>query len=666
MNNKTTHEDMIELDGFWAYEIQSNSKAYDVGTEITLRSGHVFIINNIKNDSDSGLNAITLTNKDTGEVVVIFVGTVGITDMIQDGLLVTNITPPQYEAGEAYLREMQDRYGNIAYCGGNSLGGGVGSYAGGKTGVAVVNLNPAPVPGNMGPVDSSEIYNYIVGNDPLFSAVEAAGMGDRIIGQNVMLPPGLYANRVLNNHLGDYKDVKVGDETKILYSTATFIPFSIWHKDKIISGGDYGGRVDINSENMELLGMALGQHSLILDAVIKHEFNEAKKELSDFQGRLETRKQEVQEYMKTVLNEVFDPIIRLIETLKNNYYRYRKATIRNLSSSNKAVGMILDVIFKPLDSYLEKLEKYINKLIDLTYETIIDTLTKTACKTLFANQDTETSIPNQLIKQHKKINKNIKLVNKRCKYVGTSSKNLALAFKSLDENMASSIASNTCQADVFPMPNVEWPSGEIEELASSYSKQMRDKVKEKTTQRANKEVVTVVNSLVGMLAKPINVSLVKLDFQLEGMEYIYKGATVATTAAFRTIDKMDIFNLTEDALEKSADKIDQSYRDFKVFSDELQMSIRSINIGLMNIDSVIEKLMPYFVESLMSNSVLESVNSKYAITQQALTLSKETFGEIAYQFQNHQAKAVDLLGDKSKIIQSDFKEVSDSIEKLIL
>lgn len=660
-----THEAMLELDGYWAYEIQNNPQNYKPNITVITVNNEPYLILDIHKEPSNGLDAITFKNQNTGEVVVIFVGTQDMTDKLQDAQLVTAGTPSQYEAALNYLAEIQAQY-NVACVGGNSLGGGLASYAGGTQGVSVVNLNPAPVPGNMGEVDSSNIFNYIVENDPLYNAINGAGLGDRVIGQKMMLPPGLYGGRILNNHIGDYGSEKDADgNTIITYSTASFIPFSIFHKDAVISGSNYGAKININPENMSLLKSALDRQKSISDAVIKGEFDSAKEELTAYQASVQKREEDVKKQVNEFLITTFSVISSATESIQINYQNQKRTIMANLRSPDKKLDVILRLASVPVKASFDQLDKTINSLVDFSFNTISAALTKEVCQALFINQNTENSIPNKILKQHKKIGKNITLVNKRWMYVSTGVKNIETVFTKIDDEIAKGIASNNCDTGAISIPSVEWPDGEIVELSADFSKKLVDNV-----QAASKDIVTfalngLLTNLFEVITVPIGILLKAIDVILEAIELIFLGVSKSLSGGLKALDAIDIFDLTDDIFEDAANRIDNAYSSYRAFSNDIQENIRSVNTGLSNIDGVVKNLSPYLTEMIMSTSTVNSINQKYSLTQQSLDRSKVSFGEIAFQLQDHKAKAIDLLGDKSKIIKTNFEDISSSISGLL-
>ncbi|WP_421000533.1 hypothetical protein ACOJIU_04020 [Carnobacterium maltaromaticum] len=540
------------------------------------------------------------------------------------------------------------------------------SYAGGTQGVSVVNLNPAPVPGNMGEVDSSNIFNYIVENDPLYNAINGAGLGDRVIGQKMMLPPGLYGGRILNNHIGDYGSKKDADgNTIITYSTASFIPFSIFHKDAVISGSNYGAKININPENMSLLKSALDRQKSISDAVIKGEFDSAKEELTAYQASVQKREEDVKKQVNEFLITTFSVVSSATESIQINYQSQKRTIMANLRSPDKKLDVILRLASVPVKASFDQLEKTINSLVDFSFNTISAALTKEVCQALFINQNTENSIPNKILKQHKKIGKNITLVNKRWMYVSTGVKNIETVFTKIDDEIAKGIASNNCDTGAISIPSVEWPDGKIVELSADFSKKLVDNV-----QAASKDIVTfalngLLTNLFEVITIPIGILLKAIDVILEAIELIFLGVSKSLSGGLKALAAIDIFDLTDDIFEDAANRIDNAYSSYRAFSNDIQENIRSVNTGLSNIDGVVKNLSPYLTEKIMSTSTVNSINQKYSLTQQSLDRSKVSFGEIAFQLQDHKAKAIDLLGDKSKIIKTNFEDISSSISGLL-
>ncbi|MDF2533641.1 MAG: hypothetical protein K0Q65_3222 [Clostridia bacterium] len=100
IKNKTDDKDLVELAGLHAYANSEN------GLNIPVNEHDYRVINNISNDS--GLNAMTVQNVDTGEYTVVFQGTqvkgkYGMRDMVADIQLLGSAEPKQVKAARAYF-----------------------------------------------------------------------------------------------------------------------------------------------------------------------------------------------------------------------------------------------------------------------------------------------------------------------------------------------------------------------------------------------------------------------------------------------------------------------------------------------------------------------------------------------------------------------------------
>ncbi|MDS9472563.1 hypothetical protein [Sporosarcina pasteurii] len=113
--------DLVELAGFHAYKTVRENKY------ITVNDKKVKVVDVIA-DPETGLNAFTVQNTANGGYTVVYTGTnpKSKEDIITDLHLVNTTAPPQLEAGEEYLNDMEKKFGKIDSIAGNSLGGGVG------------------------------------------------------------------------------------------------------------------------------------------------------------------------------------------------------------------------------------------------------------------------------------------------------------------------------------------------------------------------------------------------------------------------------------------------------------------------------------------------------------------------------------------------------------
>ncbi|MCY8015109.1 DUF2974 domain-containing protein, partial [Bacillus haynesii] len=139
-------KDLVELSGYHSYR---NLKK---GNDFTVNGHEYYVVNTLYNQP-SGLDVMTVVNKETDEVIVVYQGTDagktnGMQDILTDAQMAGSITPKQVEAARDYYDQMKAKYGDklTSVCG-NSLGGGLANaVAVEHPDVKAVTINPSILP----------------------------------------------------------------------------------------------------------------------------------------------------------------------------------------------------------------------------------------------------------------------------------------------------------------------------------------------------------------------------------------------------------------------------------------------------------------------------------------------------------------------------------------
>src|SRR5690625_1381875 len=118
-------QSLLQLAGHYSYKHEDfNKHSAMMGHEVIIVNGKEFLIEDIRNDSETGLDAMTVKNVESGERIVVFVGSEQFLQdwLLTNGMLPGKVSPAQLEAARAYFREMNS-IGEVSYVTGNSLGG---------------------------------------------------------------------------------------------------------------------------------------------------------------------------------------------------------------------------------------------------------------------------------------------------------------------------------------------------------------------------------------------------------------------------------------------------------------------------------------------------------------------------------------------------------------
>ncbi|MGL5043219.1 MAG: hypothetical protein ACRC6X_09025, partial [Culicoidibacterales bacterium] len=226
--------DLIELGGYWVYEIMENG----VEKPPLTVNGRVYEVVDIRRNGNHGLDAITVVAELTGEVSIIYEGTTDLDDIRTDFGLITGETDAQFDEAQNYYLEMKQKLtllnqerikmgaepydSKVSNVGGNSLGGSLANYIAKlfeQDGIFAVTLDPAPLPSGVEP--SNNGINYVTHTSPLHLAAKGAGyFPSRFPGRFEFVKYGIFSiEKFVANHTG-YEKKSEG------WGIDDFLPFS--------------------------------------------------------------------------------------------------------------------------------------------------------------------------------------------------------------------------------------------------------------------------------------------------------------------------------------------------------------------------------------------------------------------------------------------------------
>jgi len=327
-NDNTSDRDLIKLCGFNVYQHPEDRALLKINRKLYHVRYTYF------NRASSGLDAMVVENKATGEISLIYEGTQKEKrnqDVLTDGdLVLSDATPRQFKDADQFFRKMKKKYGRIDHVAGNSLGGALANYVAVKEGVHSVTLDPAILPPEVTDdmkgkkTKKLRITNYCGSYDPLTLLEKAAGLENRLPGEKVKLDFGIsWFKWFANNHTGYIEDkntgmpvekVTIGQKGtvsygKIRFSADAWVPASVWTGETLTAeSAGKGQKIDIDTEHIGQLAQVLESRIL---AACEESFQYLKKSIDIVEtegSRLDNR--------KTNLQHAFDAIMVEHQVLK--------------------------------------------------------------------------------------------------------------------------------------------------------------------------------------------------------------------------------------------------------------------------------------------------------------------------------------------------------------
>lgn len=675
-SGKTNDSDLVELAGYHAYVVKNLDRKIKV-------NGKDFEVLNVLNDPDTGLDAMTVQNKGTGEVSVVYVGTDtnSAEDIITDLHLVNSTPPLQLEEGLNYFNDMEKEYGEIRSIAGNSLGGATANYVGvNRPDVKTVTLNTALLPSGVVNPNASydNITNYMSQYDVLTRGLKAMGYGDRIPGHHFEINNGIPSiDAFATNHTGYLKEnineqfYPVGNG-EIYIDADSHIMTSIWTGIPLYYGDSEP--VQINVETLYQLadGIKNEVHSRVILAQ------------TYVKNALEIVVAEGEQYTKRV-NQLQDQFKTMIEGEIGN------TVFKGITTTNSFIQQQLDVLIA-LTHTIERRCESLNLILNSPPAELLEFITRTNVdvSTIFSSIRKQLwefkAIINALSKgfdqklrsevidlfrggtemwldavvREMQAHFNIVDGNKDLfeKHVGQYQQQVhttADNFKKMDEKLGDEITNKT-NIDVEPLTGQDMETFKLVEspylaltlrmkeaqVNAGYDKiQMFSSVIINPLITALAGIVTVVE---GLLASAVGTIKGSLSFV---MNWTLPGILIKTFSNFD---------------EKIRDRVDQALQPI----EEMLEIIDSLRVGLTRLQSrlpaVVRSLKPYIDSALFSKSAFHNV---HLYNTAAVSLYKDMdllFSDIVTQLSNHKAKAITALKEESQSVKDNMFLLREQVE----
>ncbi|MBT2215571.1 hypothetical protein KK120_07015 [Virgibacillus dakarensis] len=681
--DKTQDTDLVELAGYHAYKKYKKP-------EVIAVNGKDFRVKNSKYDTDSGLDALTVQNLETGELTIVFVGSQQLDkDWIGTNTkLLRDIPPAQLEDAKAYFKEVNEKIGPVTSITGNSLGGALtNAVAIDHPNVKAVTLNPAILPEGMPDPDNdySHITNYFSKYDPLTKAEQALQIDNRIPGGHYTINNGLPLFSLLgSNHTGyvgmdkngEFK-VKIGNEGEpghgfIHIGADDHIVTSLWTGEPLHGGN--AGEIKINKKNMMLLADGIKnnvQGRLDLAAgYIDNSVSIVKSEGAKFYQRI-TEMQEVFERMLEeaagdplfkgialtgyALKSCIDFLISMLDTAEekchflNTILNSKPAElIEHITSTDISV----ETLFAPPKKHLADLNDSIDDLVSGAKNIIYEEIPKL----LEGGKDAFVDAVVDELEAHYEIiqaNKD-KLISQLTNYE-SQIRGVAKAFDQKDTSLADAIETKTGPTSEM----VTIPETEIVTLEDSPYLENRMKIREMQVDIAYSSFnVFVTDRLAPVVLLADGVLLL---FE-KALEVIIGGIDAALNIALYGNPAGWIVSMFTDYDQK----IKEAARDAKQPVVEMESTVEGFRKGLgrlaSNLPSVVHDFKPY-----IETAVFESGNFKnvrlYNVAAAAIFDEMETvFDDIVYQLSNEKGSAIQSARDVSKGVRNNISMLNGQVE----
>ncbi len=644
------HQDLMDLASRHAYKSHGDLKPG------ALVAGGKYRVAGYTHDLSNGLDAYTFQNVKTGEYTITFVGSVEDMDWFQNAQLIPPLTPSQYTAAEEYYKDVVDRIGPVSNVCGNSLGGGLAAYVAlHHPDVEAVTVNPAPVPEKYAGAKAPNVHNYILTNDILHHLVMAGGMESRIVGDvtKVNSTPLTFSS-ITENHIGSAREDGA-------YDASMTVPFSLFHKNTTIGANGFGDRIHVTAVGLTSIADALEQQLADLESVMADGFNRVATDLTE---ELTDRPRRAAIFRNTLADSLHELISPLTKELRGHEEEIRSWVhdFKRLLPPGP-LQWVWDECYGTVDSAITKALTALDEIVAISAHTIAYAVWLGQEAQFF---DAGEQIISELLSQQEQLTGGFGLATDRWSAVGQHTRAVQTALAATDAAIAAAVADGTCPRGVLPVTGPPWPPGTVTPLHSSASKKIAEWIISRREESAGAILGGVINMLLQTQIIPLRALLDVAAAQFEIADVALGVAADAARAVVAGAAANPFAYLTG-----TSDDLWHFQEQIRHFKNAFQSSCERWSSGLMkfsntlgHLPAVIMGLAPDLANGIFSDTTVEEVYNSYIKCRNLTERSAVSFAEVAYQYGDHTALAIDALAERATEVKQDLTTLTTSLYEL--
>lgn len=611
-------------------------------------------------DPVTGLDAYAFQNISTGELTVGFQGTADLTDVLVDAQLVTSLTPQQFQAAEDYVHAVEAELGRpVRSVCGNSLGGGLAAYVAGKNPrIRAVTVNPAPVPQELAGLDAPHIRNYVTTTDVLHRAVVAGGLGHRVIGDVIEVPgTSFHLTYLAANHVGSDRDDGP-------YDASMAVPFSLFHPGTVIGRGGYGAKVDIDLDALTAMSTGLRRQRDDLLTVLDTELVELQRELREYGGRLDARSDAARHVVAELAEDVYGPLRRGLLEVTDDIVHWLISVEVEVPYLSGPGGT------RPLAGLGGLLARARNLAVRGA-DIAVGAAAEAAWRTYeVAFLDESRVLTGVLTRQARSVRTDLGLVDRKWVVLARSTRLAALAVLRADEAAAAAIASRSCAPDAVDVDLPSWPDGQVERLPEELLKQVAQTAVDARQLAVGELVTQLARSLAAEVGEGLALVCSAVVALLETIEGVLSSAarTARTAVGLLTAGPAGALSGAlgvDDDLARFRDTVDELERGFRARSDEWQDHLAHVVRALDRAPYAVEDLRVYLDSTFFSDAMIEEVYDGLLKCRNLVDRSATSFGEVAHQLADHEARLIDALAGNATDVRRDLVTTGSSLTTMV-
>lgn len=653
---ETTHDDLMDLGSRWSYADLARKVEVPV-------NGKKFTVVHVRVDEFTGLDAYTFENAATGELTIGFQGTDGALDVLADATLITSLTPAQYAAADRYVDAVERNLGPVSSVCGNSLGGGLAAHvATTRPYLQAVTVNPAPVPWGKERGDVRNVTNYITETDVLHRVLQAGRLDHRLVGRNVTVPgTSFHLDHLLSNHIGSDR----GDAALAPYDASMAVPFSLFHADRVLGGGSFGGKVDIDVDNLALMTAGLRRQREELLAVLAVELTGVEGALRVYASDLPQRAAQMGQTVADLIDDAYRPVRAAARAADDSVAVALRNSLASLPSAPVPVALVWRPVLAQAVSAVSSVREVLRDLVAFSAREAARRAWQGAWEIMLPESR---ALTEALIKGAGRLRKDASLVDSKWASFAKSADAVARAVAEVDDAAASAIAARRAPRATVSVRAATWPSGTVDPLPDDQVRRFHQTVVDMRQ--------TIAGEAVSSLARHITRTCTPLSDLCAAAIAIVSTADQVFAATARQIrvaaevasvsgPGQAVTLMTGDGLRTFASSVGAASLAFSPHAAELCGELLQVKLALDRMPDLVHHLHPNLTETFFSDAMVEAAYDSFLKCRNLVRRSETAFDEVRFQLEDHEATMIQALARRAENLRGDLATTSESLTTMV-
>ncbi|GAF65400.1 hypothetical protein BTS2_2298 [Bacillus sp. TS-2] len=685
-SSQTDDKDLVQLAGYHAYE------NYPTSIDEIINDTEYEVIDTIY-EHPTGLDALTVENRDTGELIVVYQGS---RQLKEDWLetntkLLSNLEPAQFVAARDYFDSIEETYGEVSYVTGNSLAGALAnSVAVRNPHVKSVTINPAMLPGGIIDPDKDypNIVNYYSSYDFLTITQQVIGKDDRIPGKKHLIYNGVPVMGMIGSNHKGYKTnekgefvYEIGVEGKpghgqIHIGADDHILSSFFTGETLTSLSGPSEPVNISTDHLKMLADGIKNqvesrlnhsHEYLINAkeIVQHEHYDLDYRTRNLQENFRSMMDDLsgESFLRGIGNK--NQCNRTIHLVEDKLFAAENKCSR-LSSLLDSKPMEIIEFISPINLDLTSFSRFKELFFDFQgefnrFSEFIQEIIEVNIPELFTDKSNQfvDAITGELNAHLEIVVDNKEKVLEQAGYYRAQVQEMANAFEKKDEELSEQIAMKT-SIDTSAHSGYQTPIFQMNE--SPYVEITIIKLKQQLVDAGYQKIKSIATKLLMPILGAISGGLLLMNLAIK--QQIFKIESLYSLIFNRNLIGKAVSHFTD-----YADKV-------RVFVDEaiqpLEELLQVINglrdgVGslIARLPTMIDQFKPYIDSAIFSLSRFSDVRLYHIAAYTVVYEMQILFDDIINQLSHNQGKSIKGALETSKSLQINFKKLENQIERAV-